>query len=426
MKAFLIVILLFSFNSYGANQCMDLFRKTEKSIILTNTELQELALQVNHFVKNDDLANIMIGYLKPSWNHHNTLLELVEKTENLNKAQAQQITNALKFSSPTSKNENFNRFLDYNIAYFKLLDQLNKNLKTELIPIPSFKKIPTETQLIKAGIDIVNKIEKIADKTFYQKEFTDKNDFVNKTIKYNPKLTGLVDLLEKDLIVVIHRPESGRFWIPFAGFQNQRITESSRGAYYDDSNVYEISDRDKAEAHLTNTELNEYVPLSGRLKPNYGEARPAFFRKDIKFITDADHYGSDSWVIKKSVIESRATWTPTDSLSIGVSKRSDMFIPWKHKILMSLYAMRHFPDNFFTTAPIPDDFSTYFAPFEWDRARNYFEVQIFGPLNINDVEAFHFTENPPDKKLYELLKSKNIKVFDGRKNNEEYFGEESQ
>lgn len=426
MKAFLIVALLFSFKYSGASQCFDLFREPQKLATLTNTELQDLAIQIDNFTKNHELANIMSGDLKPNWNHYNTLLGLVEKTENLEKAQALQIANGLKFSAETSKNENFNRFLDYNIAYFKLLAQLNKNLKTDVISMPSFKDLRTEKQLIEDSQKIIQNLEKYVDGEFVKETgFNDKDDLNRKLIKHNPKLAKLVNIVENDLIVTVRRPEGSRFWVPIAGFQNQRVTESSR-FYFSDSTKEEVGGRDQAESNLSHIRVKDYVPLSVRLKPNYGEARPDFKNTDLRFLSNADLYGSDIWTIKKSVIESRATWTPTDSVSPGYKGTAKAFIPWKHKALMSLYTMAQFPKNVFGTAQIPSNFSER-KPFNWRATGSYLEVQIFGPLGIKDVEAFHFTKNPPNQKTYEILKSNGIKVFDARKNKKikEYFGEDS-
>lgn len=443
IKTIVLFIVLISLNTLAANQCADLFNNNKKTtVVLSTAELNDLTIEIDTYIKNYDLPRILNGDLKPNWNHYNTLLTFIQKTENLDHAQRAKIGVNLKFTSQVinesiknkianfmSKDKThklFNRFLDYNIAYFKLLEQLNRNLKAEIIPIPSFKELPTEQLLIDEAKKIIKNLEKETDQNFTEETgFKDREDLKNKMIKFNPQLNDLIDLVENNLIVTMRRPESGRFWIPITGFQNQRITESSRGTLYDDSTKDEISGRDQAESHLTKISVEDYVPLSGRLKPNYAEARPSFTAENISFHSEASQYGSDLWVIKKSILESRATWTPSDSLGPGRKKWSDLFIPWKERILMSLYAMSSFSNRIFATLSIPQEFSQK-EPFNWESDTRYFEVQIYGPLSINDVEAFHFTENPPDKKLYQLLKSKGIKVFDTRNNqNKEYFGEDS-
>ncbi len=439
MKAFLIVILLFSFKSYAANQCMDLFKDSQKTVSLTNAELNDLTIEIDAFIKSYELPYIITGALKPNWNDYNKLMGLIEKTENLDEVQINKIAVNMKFASKIisestkdiieqikaveSKNKVFNRFLDYNYSYFILLEQLNIKLKSQIIPVPSFKEIPTEKQLIDDGIKIVKNLEKIVKTRFAETGFENMKALETELLKHDPKLKGLLKLVEKDLVVTMRRPENGRFWIPIAGFQNQRITGSSKGYYGQDSNGEHISMRDEDESRLTSIEIKEYVNSSPRLKSNYAEARPSF-ESHIEFKSDAGQYGPDLWIIKKNVIKERATWTPQDSLRNGDYK----FIPWLHRKFMTLFAGSDYLEhNKFMADDSILDFKNENSLLGWKRGRSYFEVQIFGPLSINDVEAFHFTNNPPDKKLYELLKSKGIKVFDTRNNqNKEYFGEESQ
>lgn len=443
IKIILTVILTISLTAQATNQCMDLFKESKKTVVLTAAELNDLTVEIDSFIKSYELPQILTGRQKPKWIQYDALMNIIEKTDHLNSDQINSISLNMKFASQmvnnSSKekikqiisdddgNKSFDRFLDYNTAYFKLLEQFNRNLKSEIIAIPSFKNIPSETQLIEEGQKIVKNIQNMVDVRFkIEGEFDKKDRLKTKIINFDSKLVDLVDVVENDLIVTVRRPESGRFWIPITGLQNQRITESSKGSYFADSTNDHSSGRDQAEANLTKINVKDYVPLSARLKPNYGEARPSFARDDVKFNSNAAGYGDDLWVIKKSVLENRATWTPSDSLYQGRAREMAMFIPWKEKLLMVLYSMTSFKDREFGTRSIPSDF-TLRNPFNWASDQNYFEVQIFGPLGLNDAEAFHFTKNPPDKKFYELLKSKGIKVFDTRNNqNKEYFGEESQ
>ncbi len=117
---------------------------------------------------------------------------------------------------------------------------------------------------------------------------------------------------------------------------------------------------------------------------------------------------------KKSVLESRATWTPENSLAF-LKNNFNAFkphlyqsIPWKFRSLI---------------VPFFEKIISGFGPsiikeeFEINLTKNnifnkYFEVQDLGNLSLDDIEASHFKGNPPDTEFFEYLKKKKIKVFD--------------
>ena len=120
--------------------------------------------------------------------------------------------------------------------------------------------------------------------------------------------------------------------------------------------------------------------------------------------------------LKNKSIEYRSTWSPTDSLTPGWQQGSNSwnnhFIPWKYKALMTPY----WESSNFNPASIPTDFKLDIdTSSRWSRrGEYYFEVQVWGPSTIDDIQAFIFKGNPPNKEFYQYLVSKKIEVWDER------------
>ncbi len=322
------------------------------------------------------------------------------------------------------------RFLDNNIAYFKLLQKVNETLGLDVFPIPNLQDLPKDSDLIAEAEALVKKLEEEVSSKFINisklgfKNSREFNKFVTSQSEYSAKL---IRLTQKNLVVAMHRPESARFWIPISGFQNQRVTKSSNGSYFEETKtLYAVSMRDRSESNLTNIPLKEYIIKSARFKPNYAEARPDHTQDALMPGSGALFYGSDLWIMKDDVVEKRGTWTPNDSLGPGFSYSNnqgfdDVFVPWKFRSLMTAFLNE--PGHF---RPSTANHKLELNTSRWLNGSSYFEVQIFGPLNIDHVKAFHFQNTPPNKAFYELLKSKNIEIMDERSwPPKPYNGEES-
>ena len=52
----------------------------------------------------------------------------------------------------------------------------------------------------------------------------------------------------------------------------------------------------------------------------------------------------------------------------------------------------------------------------WDASLDYVEVQLWGPLDLDDVKAFEFTTRPPEGEFLKELRSRGIEIRDGRQN----------
>lgn len=400
--------------------------------------------QASELIEKVYSGNIKKAFLekqKPNWAEYAEvaqLLEFIQKNPRIRqsidryrlkakfKNERESIEKSLKEGlSDPEKKKSFNRHLDYHFAYFHLLKKANEDLGVEIFPVPDHSGLKPNRQMIKEAEQLVARLEFYAKDTFEATGHKDKNAFIEYTRNFGKHTKRKLKLVQDELVIAMHRPENARFWIPLAGFQNQRITGSSNGSLFHEMEG-EVTGRDQAEANLTNQTTQDFVPLSPRFKPNYAEARPDVNVKDIQRSTNASGYGSDLWIFKKNAVEKRATWTPADSLGPGQggapkSHIQNIFLPWSYRELMVPYSV---DPSVFEPAPPNPGFNFKSSGWPWSWAGYYFEVQIWGPLTIKDVQAFHFMENPPDKKLYDLLVSEGIEVWDERQwPATRYFGE---
>ena len=410
--------------------CENLFKETKiikkNSISKFTTELSTEILAIT------TLDPILTGMQKPSWKDYQYLGDLIWKLENylaetkqksLPKHEIDFLKSSLQdwslrhhqMAKDTTETvtSNLKKYIDVNFAFFKLQQRINQLVGLNIFP-------DYHIQLIKPDLELIQKAEatveslKTAQKELFSSSGFETQEALRETLKNTSKsYASTLSLVDKKLVVAIHRPENARFWIPLAGFQNQRVTGSSNGAM--DPNY-----RNQVESQLTFQDTTEYSQQSVRYMPNYGEARPDVSVKKYKPNTGAQHYGSDLWIVKKSLYEKRTTWTPRDSFGQNrvvsrdkATSWDNMFIPWSARELMVPYShgekWRDMDQKTFSPGSInsfPLKGNTY--------GSNYFEVQIWGPLTLNDIEAFHFMKNPPDKKLYDLLISKGIKIYDER------------
>ena len=219
---------------------------------------------------------------------------------------------------------------------------------------------------------------------------------------------------------VVFRTEKRREWIAKTGFQNQYVTGTSGGAL-----AFDV--RKRTEASLLGSEtLADFTALDLEIMPKYATLKPTpesglKNRAPDDSSDFAGDYGSDSYWFKLTSVENRMTWTPGDSLNnslVGeglrpVARWDDFFIPWSQRALM---------------VPFMDfGFENGHASFSWPMKGNgfeiktkytrdfYWEVQIYGPLRLRDVEIFEFRQNPPSGEfLRELMRNK-ISIRDARK-----------
>ncbi len=210
----------------------------------------------------------------------------------------------------------------------------------------------------------------------------------------------------KNLLISMRRPESARFWLPMTGFQNQRVTGTSRGSLT-------RTGRDAYEARSFGINERIYSQLRSDLKPNYGYLRLA---GSVPFaIPDgATGYGSDIYDYDYDKIKDRVTFTMGDSLSYFdpdalTFARSMTPIQYLRYVISGLAFYPTF--NGFTQVALG---RLKISTTNFYVGSSYLELQIWGPDFLDYVKRFTFTQNPPSPEFVAELQSRGIEIFDGR------------
>jgi len=209
-------------------------------------------------------------------------------------------------------------------------------------------------------------------------------------------------LLQQDKFeLAMRRPERGRWWIERVGFHNQNVTHSSNGLL----NPARRAEVESARMKLT---TEEFASFDFDLRPKYGVLLPS--RENLNLDTDhSDQYGEDIYLFKKS-IRDRVTFTLGDSLNwhrdaVKSGKWNEHFIPYRFMELLS-----PFLEGITTFSPRHDPLIAIQMNSDL-HDRTYLELQYFGPMNLDDVEGFIYTDSPPAGSFLEALRSRGIKIY---------------
>lgn len=112
--------------------------------------------------------------------------------------------------------------------------------------------------------------------------------------------------------------------------------------------------------------------------------------------------------------EAKMTWKTFESLKIlrlEVQKYADflsMLVPWSRRLLVVPFMISDLKHNQFLNPTVPINIADNYI------FGQYWESQIFGRIDLDNVESFEFTKNPPDQEFAIELKKRNIKIYDGR------------
>lgn len=242
-------------------------------------------------------------------------------------------------------------------------------------------------------------------------------EFMERLAAENPQVAEIVEALASDKVEIsIRRPESGRWWVPKVGLQNQFVTGSSGGSLAPER-------RNGCEASALGHPLDGYRGKDAELKPKYGSFRPSP-ESGIRPTNQDTQYGSDIFILDAEKLKGRVTWTPLDSLrrysyygrELGRESYKEpanwqqVFIPLEYKALMAPYLLQKWASKQLGTGDTPPDAMLDKAYANGD----YLETQIFGPLNLDHVKAFEFTNKPPSGPFLAELKRRGIEIRDGR------------
>lgn len=297
------------------------------------------------------------------------------------------------------------------LAFQTYLERINQELPQELrIPLKDLPVDKRRERLIQDAREYAAKTREVFASRFTTPQFSSYASFETYLrSSEDPTVKRAVEIVDKDQIrPVIRRPESARFWVPKTGFQNQFVTGSSRGSYGP-------SHRNNVESQLFEVEsLETYQVRDAEFKPKYGTLMPkpeSGLRSGSSIVYA---YGTDIYGLKVSRVADRLSFTPDDSFAVYRGTAWDqMVIPWSHRLLMIpffLRAVRH-PESDGFDRPNPDETiplglggGTYF----------YWEIQILGPVSLDDVDYFEFSGEPPSGDFLRELEARKIKIYDGR------------
>lgn len=225
---------------------------------------------------------------------------------------------------------------------------------------------------------------------------------------------NLERLEKEDFEFAIARPENARWWIPKVGFHNQHVTGSS-GGYMGSLG------RNAVEASMLGVELQDFQHQSNALKPKYGWLVP---RLNSGGLARSVHYGTDMFILDKTKMRDRTTFTIGDSLDAfsdrsgggwrrGETKASthwsELFVPWSQRAILAP-ALKHNPltpphdETFFVGEGLPNLKITM-------ANSSYYELQFWGPLDLSHVKAFVFGNSPPSGEFLAALRARRIPIY---------------
>jgi hypothetical protein len=239
--------------------------------------------------------------------------------------------------------------------------------------------------------------------------FATLEDLAHAVSAMGPQKARVVELLrdERNFEFAMNRTEQAREGIGALGFLNQYERGVSGG-------TYDPTGRAPAEAKLIGVSAADYSFLVPGVRPKYGYLRPSAESGVTQPQDPAAHYGTDTYVFKRSSTQDNVTFTPVDSLdSLAVELRranpthwDQAFIPWADRMLLApsiallgnklTRGGRHqYPPGFKTTHYWSD----------------YIELQFWGTLDLRNVERFEFSGTPPSGKFLTALRANGVKIF---------------
>lgn len=232
----------------------------------------------------------------------------------------------------------------------------------------------------------------------------------------------LLDNIEKEKFEIAMAAPSGvRRGIQISGFLNQYVTNTSGG-------TLDHSLRLQAEAALLGVPSETYTEIRNEIKPKYAYLAPPLDSKIEGF--DASLYGDDRYIFKKDKIKKRITFAKGDSLVVGtyninfpkaekavaMNQWDSMFIPWEYRSLLVPALEKQYKIGYLLSDKIDPQ---TFKPLNFQETINfgdvpYVEAQLWGPVDLDDVEKFIFHEQEPSGEFLKALLSKKIQIYDAR------------
>lgn len=298
------------------------------------------------------------------------------------------------------------------VAYQKLILELNRALPKELrVPMSRFKEDERMTALKTEAATFIKGTETKFENLMVLSPYKSYGEFERQLrASTDPEVQRAIQLVDKDqLQVVIRRPMSSRFWVPKVGFHNQFVTGSSKGFLDKDR-------RNQAERNLyTLDHSSDYDARDPEFKPKYGTLSVKSESGVKPDLNSSAHYGEDIYGFKTKNIQDRLTAFSTDSLDPGTwhygkTSWDSSYIPWKYRLFLVPFMVEGLREN-----KLRSEDPVGLEEFGFLERRYYFETQILGPVRLEDVSTFTFTQlrsQPKGEFLRELIKH-GIEIFDG-------------
>ncbi len=242
----------------------------------------------------------------------------------------------------------------------------------------------------------------------------------------NPAVVKIRNVFEREQYdFAIAVPADVRESVMKDGFENHHSTGTSNGSPGS-------AGRKRAEALLLGQKKNAYETLDHHVMPKYGFLKPSpQSGLDFRY-KPLSQYGEDTWVFKKDALKDRVTYSFGDSLEHGIRPQGhwdEKLLPWaEHEFLIPYLLDETTPHAPFSDIPygtnqrFRPDLEKYlkndrrprnqkgaelFPEVRYSAGGRYIEMQFFGPITLDHVEAFEFSTTPPSGDfLQELLRRK--------------------
>lgn len=236
-------------------------------------------------------------------------------------------------------------------------------------------------------------------------------------LKENQRFQWIASKIMKNQVsFAMNRNEERRRAIAQHGFLNQFEAKRS-GGYYD------IQKRRQIEAAYSNLPLEAYDKIPISMRPKYGYLAPVIGDQLSRSSSAAD-FGSDTYIFKMERLKNRTSWVPGDSLDqydyyiddYGKAKipRASRFLPWSSRALLLPYLDSPNGANELGIVAQTDNklnVGGKLIKLPTTVNQDYIELQFWGTLSLDDVEAFIFKTDPPKGKFLLELKRRNIRIF---------------
>lgn len=263
--------------------------------------------------------------------------------------------------------------------------------------------------------ELVAELEVICSRRQFSTGFSSRENLRAAIMSRDPISAGLATQLESETHdIAIHAPSMFRQKILEHGLLSSRQVDHHRGNS-------DPSELERVENRLTFKDAC-YAMVDSYVKPKYGLLRPS--PRDQRLRPLSTGYGDDAWILRKSRVRRRVSWTPGDSMIFSGSPESwdNMMVPWTDRLLLVPFLRNqidrgrlypsHPPDGY--SYRRPNDVVESLTLSHKIRLNTFVELQVWGPIDPQDIEAIEFSKIPPTAECAELARVRGIAIWDGR------------